>query len=59
MIISSKHDEVIFLKNENDFVQIKVADRNNAKSVAGADTNAIWLTLIESAKANGIEPQNI
>lgn len=33
MIISSKHDGVIFLKNENDFVQIKVADRNHAKSV--------------------------
>ena len=33
MIISSKHDGVIFLKNENDFVQIKVADRNSTKSV--------------------------
>lgn len=26
-------------------------------SVAGADANAIWLTLIESAKANGLDPQ--
>jgi hypothetical protein len=37
-----------------------VIDRKNflfSTNVAGADANAIWLTLIESAKANGPDPQ--
>lgn len=25
--------------------------------MAGADANAIWMTLIESTKANGLDPQ--
>ncbi|WP_405076380.1 IS66 family transposase [Ligilactobacillus acidipiscis] len=41
-------------------VKSLVIDRKNflfSTSVAGADANAIWLTLIESAKANGLDPQ--
>uniref|UniRef100_UPI0003678B03 IS66 family transposase n=4 Tax=Ligilactobacillus pobuzihii TaxID=449659 RepID=UPI0003678B03 len=41
-------------------VKSLVIDRKNflfSTSVAGAEANAIWLTLIESAKANGLDPQ--
>lgn len=41
-------------------VKSLVIDRKNflfSTSVAGAKANAIWLTLIESAKANGLDPQ--
>lgn len=33
MIISSIKDEVIFLKSENDFVQIKMESQNNSKNI--------------------------
>ncbi|WEV56570.1 transposase [Ligilactobacillus acidipiscis] len=36
-----------------------IIDRKNflsSTSIAGAKANAIWLTLIESAKANGLDP---
>ncbi|WEV58107.1 IS66 family transposase [Ligilactobacillus acidipiscis] len=41
-------------------VKSLVVDRKNflfSTSVVGAKANAIWLTLIESAKANGLDPQ--
>ncbi|WP_270333561.1 IS66 family transposase [Ligilactobacillus acidipiscis] len=41
-------------------VKSLVIDRKNflfSTSVAGAKANAIWLTLLESAKANGLDPQ--
>ena len=41
-------------------VKSLVIDRKNflfSTSMAGADANAIWLTLIESAKANGLDSQ--
>lgn len=41
-------------------VKSLVIDRKNflfSTSVAGAKANAIWLTLIESAKANGLDPE--
>ncbi|GAW64713.1 transposase [Ligilactobacillus acidipiscis] len=37
-----------------------VIDRKNflfSTSVARAETNAIWLTLLESDKVNGLDPQ--
>ncbi len=41
-------------------VKALVIDRKNflfSTCVAGAKANAIWLTLLESAKANGLDPQ--
>ncbi|WEV58128.1 IS66 family transposase [Ligilactobacillus acidipiscis] len=41
-------------------VKSLVIDRKNflfSTSVAGADASASWLTLIESVKANGLDPQ--
>lgn len=41
-------------------VKSLVIDRKNflfSTSVAGVKPNAIWLTLIESAKANGLDPE--
>lgn len=41
-------------------VKSLIIDRKNflfSTSVAGSDANAIWLTLIESAKANDFDPQ--